>query len=132
MLSIHTFCCIQFFVLAGSEGSDQTAQMRRLIWTFAVRIGPNTRFRMAWPICCWSAVLIFNATGHPRRMKAVSNAACAYTEYCSRGSLIHAMCRILSAAVQERIQRGFGGSGMGWGGVGVQSTSLPSSHPHFD
>ena len=61
-----------FFVL-GSEGSDQTARMCRLIWTFAVRIGPNTRFRMAWPICCWSAVLILNATGHPRRMKAISN-----------------------------------------------------------
>ena len=34
-------------LLADYEGPDQTAQMRRLIWTFAVRIYPKTRFRMA-------------------------------------------------------------------------------------
>ena len=37
-------------VLADSEGPDQTARMRRLIWAFAVRICPKTRFRMALPI----------------------------------------------------------------------------------
>ena len=36
--------------LADSEGPDQTARMRRLIWTFAVRMCPRTHFRMAWPI----------------------------------------------------------------------------------
>ena len=37
-------------LLADSEGPDQTARMRRLIWAFAVRICPETRFRMARPI----------------------------------------------------------------------------------
>ena len=32
---------------ADIEGPDQTARMRRLIWAFAVRICPKTRFRMA-------------------------------------------------------------------------------------
>ena len=36
-------------LLADSEGSDQTARMRRLIWAFAVRIYPKTRFRMERP-----------------------------------------------------------------------------------
>ena len=36
--------------LADSEGPDQTARMRRLISTFAVRICPKTRFRIARPI----------------------------------------------------------------------------------
>ena len=33
-------------VIADSEGSNQTARMRRLIWVFPVRIGPRSRF-------CW-------------------------------------------------------------------------------
>ena len=37
-------------LLADSESPDQTARMRRLIWTFAVRICPKTRFGMARPI----------------------------------------------------------------------------------
>ena len=32
-------------LLADSEGPDQTARMNRLIWVFAVRIYPKTRFR---------------------------------------------------------------------------------------
>ena len=32
--------------LTDSEDLDQTARMRRLIWAFAVRICPKTRFRM--------------------------------------------------------------------------------------
>ena len=39
LLSIHTF-------LADSEGPDQTARMRSLIWAFAVRKCPKTRFRV--------------------------------------------------------------------------------------
>ena len=34
---------------AVSEGTDQTARMCRLIWAFAVRICPKTRFRKARP-----------------------------------------------------------------------------------
>ena len=34
-------------LLADSEGPDQTARMRRLIWAFAVRILPKVCFRMA-------------------------------------------------------------------------------------
>ena len=36
-------------LLSDSEGPDQTARMRRLIWAFAVRIYPKTRFRTARP-----------------------------------------------------------------------------------
>ena len=60
LLSIETFYSIQwytmifffffFFIFAGSEGPNQTARMRRLIWAFAFRICPKTRFRMAQPI----------------------------------------------------------------------------------
>ena len=34
-------------LLADSEGPDQTALMRRLIWIFAVRIYPKTHLCMA-------------------------------------------------------------------------------------
>ena len=37
-------------LLADNEGPDQTARMRRLIWAFAVRICPQTRFHIAQPI----------------------------------------------------------------------------------
>ena len=47
------YCAILCYVLpysvilkADDEGPDQTAQIRRLIWAFAVRIFPKTRFRM--------------------------------------------------------------------------------------
>ena len=35
---------------ANNKGADQTAQMRRLICTFVVRIWHKTHFRMSWPI----------------------------------------------------------------------------------
>ena len=35
--------------MADSEDQDQPARMRRLIWGFAVRICPKTRFRMRGP-----------------------------------------------------------------------------------
>ena len=51
LLSIHTFCGIEWFcLLADTEGPDQPAQMRRLIWAFAVRICPKTCSRMAGSI----------------------------------------------------------------------------------
>ena len=37
-------------LLAYSEGPDQTARMRSLIWAFHVRIFPKTRFRIGRPI----------------------------------------------------------------------------------
>ena len=37
-------------LLVDSEGPDQTARMRMLIWDVAVLIRPETRFRMARPI----------------------------------------------------------------------------------
>ena len=37
----------QMTLLVNSEGSDQTARMRRLIWALDVRICPKKRFRMA-------------------------------------------------------------------------------------
>ena len=45
-------------LLVDSEGPDQTVQMRRLIWAFAVRICPKTHFHMALPI--WLHVIHFN------------------------------------------------------------------------
>ena len=42
LLSSHTLCSIQW--LADSEGPDQNARMRRLIWAFALRLSPKTRF----------------------------------------------------------------------------------------
>ena len=42
-------------LLADSEGPDQTARMRRLIWAFAVRICTKTSFRMARAFICWSS-----------------------------------------------------------------------------
>ena len=38
-------------LLADSEGPDQTARMRRLIWAFAFRICPKTRLCMTQPKC---------------------------------------------------------------------------------
>ena len=39
------------FVWASSEGSGETARMRRLAWTFAARIGDKYQIRLARPIC---------------------------------------------------------------------------------
>ena len=39
-----TFCIVSNDSVSSSEGPDQTARMRRLIWAFAVRICPKTRF----------------------------------------------------------------------------------------
>ena len=38
--------------LADSKGQDQPARMCRLIWAFAFRIRPKTRFRMAQLMYC--------------------------------------------------------------------------------
>ena len=38
-------------VWASSEGSGETARMRRLAWTFAARIGDKYQIRLARPIC---------------------------------------------------------------------------------
>ena len=61
-------------LLAGSEGPDQTARMRRLIRVFAVRICQKTRFCMALPISLkW--------TGRQGRMCYVH----AFVQPCFRG-----------------------------------------------
>ena len=36
-------------VWASSRGSGETARMRRLIWTFAARIGDKYQIRLTWP-----------------------------------------------------------------------------------
>ena len=38
-------CVFGLTVNSGSEGSDQTMQMRRLIWTFAVALCPKSVLR---------------------------------------------------------------------------------------
>ena len=40
-------------VSASSEGSGETARMRRLAWTFAARIGDKYQIRLARPKCAW-------------------------------------------------------------------------------
>ena len=40
-------------VWASSEGSGETARMRRLAWTFAARIGDKYQIRLARPIWHW-------------------------------------------------------------------------------
>ena len=42
---IHSI--VSNYSVTDSEGPDQTARMRRLIWAFAVPICPSTRFLMA-------------------------------------------------------------------------------------
>ena len=37
-------------LLVDSDGPDQTARTRSLVWAFAVCICPKTRFRMGRPI----------------------------------------------------------------------------------
>ena len=39
------------FIWASSEGSGETARMRRLAWTFAARISDKYQIRLARPIC---------------------------------------------------------------------------------
>ena len=52
-----TFCLKvpldSLLVWASSEGSGETARMRRLAWTFAARIGDNYQIRLARPNCIW-------------------------------------------------------------------------------
>ena len=50
LLSTETLYSIQWFYLADCEGPDQTAQMRRLVWAFTIRICPKKHFRLARPI----------------------------------------------------------------------------------
>ena len=51
--ALHSYILVYpWILLTDSEGPDQTARLRSLIWTFAVRICPKTRFRIARPIYC--------------------------------------------------------------------------------
>ena len=53
VFTLYTYMYILFYPiiqLADSEGPDQTARMRRLIWIITVRQFRKGRFRMAWPI----------------------------------------------------------------------------------
>ena len=47
-------------LLADSKGPDQTARKRRLIWAFALRICPKTRFRTVRPIESRLLVRLYN------------------------------------------------------------------------
>ena len=65
LLIFYTFCS-PMFLFADSEGPDQAARMRSLIWAFAVRICPKTCFRMGRPIyiyeiyiTAWLTTLIY-------------------------------------------------------------------------
>ena len=45
-------------VWASSEGSGETARMRRLAWTFAARIGDKYQIRLARPLLCFVVIKI--------------------------------------------------------------------------
>ena len=53
LLSIDT-CNIKMILLVDSEGPDQTARMRRLIWAFTVRICPTITFTHGMTYIIWS------------------------------------------------------------------------------
>ena len=61
-------------MVADSEGPDQTARMRSLIWAFAVRMCPKALFYMAWPIWLQSQeiVLLFQAKKKKKKKKKKS------------------------------------------------------------
>ena len=63
---LHSILYCQMTLLADSEGPDQTARMRMLIWAIAVRICSKTRFRMVRSICLytsWSLLFIYSCHG---------------------------------------------------------------------
>ena len=61
-----------------SEGPDQTARMRKLIWAFAARICPKTRFRLARPTCygSYNYIFFFLFNAHARLMGPNENVIC--------------------------------------------------------
>ena len=62
MRKVSRYISFQMLLLADSEGPDQPAQLRRLIWAFAVRICPKVRFRMGrriWPFLHWAPYITF-------------------------------------------------------------------------
>ena len=64
---IHAFL-FQYSVIE-LESPDQTAQMRRLMWAFAVRIYPKTRFHMAWHIYVSLRIFTDNEDDHHNKRK---------------------------------------------------------------
>ena len=58
-------------MLADGEGPEQTARMGSLIWAFAVRICPKTRFRMARPTwrCDMQKITHYRTVIHATRVK---------------------------------------------------------------
>ena len=72
-------------LLADSEGPDQTARMRRLIWAFAVCICPKTGFHMARPNACLQYA--YKGTGHTIREADLSKLFCPRSE---KGSILKA------------------------------------------
>ena len=56
LLSIDNLRC-PMILLADSEGPDQTAQMRSLIWVFAVCIWPKVGFHMG-PAQLWKIMVL--------------------------------------------------------------------------
>ena len=51
IIPYHPLSSIRQILLAGSGGPDQTVRMHRLIWAFAVRLCPKTRFHLARTKC---------------------------------------------------------------------------------
>ena len=68
-------------VWASSEGSGETARMRRLAWTFAARIGDKYQIRLARPIYRQHRQTVINKVWKivGRHLK---NQECKFPDYC--------------------------------------------------
>ena len=44
----QTLCLLPYYMCANSEGSGETAQMRRLVWAFAGRLCDKYQNLMSW------------------------------------------------------------------------------------
>ena len=73
---LHCYILQNPMILAAdSEGPDQTARMRSLIWAFALRICPKTRFRVARPIysCMYNMTHAIFLLNHTHQSQAIFN-----------------------------------------------------------
>ena len=94
------------FLLADGEGPDQTVRMHSLIWAFAFRICPKTRFRMVRPrlimvpafLLFGQVVVVIDAIGHGFIFRGGNCQNCQkeFAFLLRKGSILKENCFILS------------------------------------
>ena len=117
--ALHYMFYSPMILLAGSEGPDQTARMRSLIWAFAVRICPMICFRMPRVHFC---VFLTNS------LQCLAWSACSIVETQLRVHFCNDMrkqsahnCMVLCTIWQGRIQDDFLGCSI-WSNYSTYST----------